>query len=214
MGEDCRRIIPALLCTDLSLKWLWKPFGSPFEEFAQHTSMINFVLSPWLAGRGSLLGHRQLLEELPRVVYRPLGFLTDLARECRAAAPQGNPESFIATSHEIKFNSAFFIGPGGLHGVLEPLGYIYQFVTECVSLTSSERDDAFSQMERLSEDSLWLLQHFRFKISRTLYDPMGGFREFALAYKKTEFYMDVSLYSFERPELYYTQHHLCTDRNG
>ncbi|KAI0686053.1 hypothetical protein C8T65DRAFT_747552 [Cerioporus squamosus] len=188
-----RRLLRNMEAPDKDEKWwLWTPSGSPFEEFARHTSMIEFVLSPWLGDRGPLLDHMALLCELPRAVYGPLRFLSELAREGRRAAPKGDPEKFIEFQYEVKFTELFAIGPGGLHGVLDPLDHLYEFVTEYSGLKARQRDEAFSQLRQLSDDCLWLVQHFRFKIARILYDPTGGFREFEVAYKKTEFYMDVA----------------------
>lgn len=128
------------------------------------------------------------------MVYGPLQFLTDLAEEGRAllAARGGDPENFIEFSYEVKFTQMFFIGPGGLHGVHEHLDHVFRFVTEHLGLPDEGKRNAFSQLSQIVEDALWLLRHFRFKISRTLYDPTGGFRELAVAYKRTSAYLKVS----------------------
>ena len=73
---------------------------------------------------------------------------------------------------------------GGLCGLVDPLGLLYQFITEYQGLSNGEWYQVSKRLLKILDSALWLIKHFHFKISCLLYDPTGASMSYTLLISK------------------------------
>jgi hypothetical protein len=109
-------------------------------------------------------------------VYQPFLLLTKLGGSLLGATERmGTPE------FEAEFDSAFAIGPGGLHGLVPHV--LHAYLALPVALRSGASpvgvSTVYDKLTEFSYSMLRCLQHLRFKHHRSEWDPRGGCRELA-----------------------------------
>ncbi|KAJ7149998.1 hypothetical protein C8R46DRAFT_1306879 [Mycena filopes] len=134
--------------------------------------LVQFLASP----TKSVLTPQQIVAFIESSIIQPLSPLTKLGGRLLGATERlGSPE------FEAEFESAFAIGPGGLHALAPHI--LSAYLALPVALKEGAPADvvstAFDQLCEVSYSLLRCLQHLRFKVPRSQWDPTGGCRELA-----------------------------------
>ncbi|KAJ7713515.1 hypothetical protein B0H14DRAFT_3636039 [Mycena olivaceomarginata] len=134
--------------------------------------LVQFLASP----NGCVLTTAQILSFIESTVCQPFLLLTHLGgRLLGATERMGTPE------FETVFDSAFAIGPGGLHGLVPHV--LHTYLALPVALRSGASpvgvSTVYDKLTEFSYSMLQCLQHLRFKHHRSEWDPRGGCRELA-----------------------------------
>ena len=154
------------------------------------------------AGASLVLPLDILLQQIETSLLSTLGFLEDLARDLHLVE---NSEQWLIEGNMRRFADEFALGPYGLHGVAKTLRIIYDFLLEAHLFPASSmvaRTSVYLRLEWISIRSRAALRCFRYRTERSLWDPVGGFRDIRIAfahaseagYLKVNAYYDIPMY--------------------
>ncbi|KAJ7932216.1 hypothetical protein B0H13DRAFT_1857350 [Mycena leptocephala] len=134
--------------------------------------LVQYLASP----ENSVLSAPQILSFIESNVCQPFLMLARLGGRLLGSTERiGTPE------FEAEFDSAFAVGPGGLHGLAPHIlpAYLALPVALAAGASSAAASAVYDKLTDFSYALLRCLQNLRFKHDRSLWDPSGGCRELA-----------------------------------
>ncbi|KAJ7166237.1 hypothetical protein C8R46DRAFT_1035501 [Mycena filopes] len=165
-------------------------------------NLFNRKPTAWWAAapRGSFIAGIRASELCSSAVYSALApehlpsFIQ--ANICRPFAPlrslsdhlMGKADALGTSEFEAKFDQGFAVGPHGVHGLVDHIrpAYLALAVVRGTNSPQAAVNTVYDELVSVSYGLLRCVEHFRFKYSRSQWDPTGGYREFAIIREKSD----------------------------